>query len=75
VIPSAGTWEGGAVGPRRRVLTAPLVKPDRARRIDRIIDYFGGADGRPPTFGPVATLPARSAEAPSRRDRPPHGGV
>ena len=45
----------GDVSRRWRPLAAPppLFRPDRARAIDRIIDYFGGVDGRAAPAGPV----------------------
>ncbi len=43
---------------RPRVTTAPLIRPDRARAIDRIIDYFGGASGRTASVVGLHTHPA-----------------
>jgi hypothetical protein len=50
-----------------------FIKPDRARRIDRVIDYFGGAgwtaapitpfDGRPPSAHERAVERGRARRA------------
>lgn len=42
---------------RPRITTAPLIRPDRARAIDRIIDYFGGAAGRTASVAEHHTRP------------------
>jgi hypothetical protein len=44
---------------RPLVTTAPLIRPDRARAIDRIIDYFGGGAGRTASVAWVRTQPVR----------------
>jgi hypothetical protein len=35
----------------------PLIRPDRARPIDRIIDYFGGAEQRRAPASPFHMRP------------------
>jgi hypothetical protein len=49
----------GEVNRRWRPLVAPLslIRSDRARPIDRVIDYFGGADQRTASVAPFRTHP------------------
>jgi hypothetical protein len=42
---------------RPLVAPMPLIRPDRARPIDRIIDYFGGAEPRKAPAWPFHTPP------------------
>jgi hypothetical protein len=51
----------------------PLIRPDRARPIDRIIDYFGGAPQRSAPASPFHGAPWPGARRPAGKDREPVG--
>jgi hypothetical protein len=62
----------GETNRRWRRLTGPtsLIRPDRVRPIDRIIDYFGSERSRTPLLALVPTHPASRSggqEAPAAR--------
>jgi hypothetical protein len=53
------------VNPRWRlpVASMPLIRPDRARPIDRVIDYFGGAEQRRAPASAFHTRPGQGRDA------------
>ena len=58
-----GTVQGDADRQWRKARRpTPLIRPDRARAIDRIIDYFGGGGRWPAPVARLDMLPAPWSE-------------